>query len=129
MARAADRPLSPHLQIYRWYLTMMLSILHRTTGILLSASLIFLTWGLIALASGTEAFGSISWLVDSWFGGLLLFVWTYVAFHHCLSGIRHLAWDAGYGFELKAAYRTGYAVFAVAAALTLIVWIVVLIVG
>ena len=129
MARAADRPLSPHLQIYRWYLTMMMSIAHRTTGILLSASLIFLTWWLLALASGPEAFGSISWLVDSWFGGLLLFVWTYVVFQHMCTGIRHLAWDAGYGFELKAAYRSGYVVFAAAGVLTLVTWIAVLIAG
>ncbi len=126
MARA-DRPNSPHLQIYRWYLTMLLSIAHRATGILLSLSLVVLTWWLLAIASGPDAYDSIRWLVDSWFGGLLLFAWTYVAFHHCLSGIRHLAWDAGYGFELKAAYRTGYAVFIGAATLTLITWIAVLI--
>ena len=128
MARA-DRPISPHLQIYRWYLTMMLSILHRATGVVLSIGLILLTWWLVALASGPDAFEPVRWLVDSWFGGLVLFVYTYVAFHHCLSGIRHLAWDAGYGFELRAAYRSGYGVFIGAAALTLIAWIVILIVG
>ncbi len=127
MARA-DRPISPHLQIYRWYLTMMLSILHRATGITLSIGLILLTWWLVALASGPDAFEPVRWLVDSWFGGLVLFVYTYVAFHHCLSGIRHLAWDAGYGFELRAAYRSGYGVFIGAAALTLIAWIAILIV-
>ena len=128
MARA-DRPISPHLQIYRWYLTMMLSILHRATGVVLSIGLILLTWWLVALASGPDAFEPVRWLVDSWFGGLVLFVYTYVAFHHCLSGIRHLAWDAGYGFELRAAYRSGYGVFIGAAALTLIAWIAILIVG
>jgi succinate dehydrogenase / fumarate reductase cytochrome b subunit len=128
MARA-DRPISPHLQIYRWYLTMMLSILHRATGIALSIGLILLTWWLVALASGPDAFEPVRWLVDSWFGGLVLFVYTYVAFHHCLSGIRHLAWDAGYGFELRAAYRSGYGVFIGAAALTLIAWIAILIIG
>ncbi len=126
---ARERPLSPHLQIYRWYLTMMLSILHRATGVVLSIGLILLTWWLLALASGPDAFGAVRWLVDSWFGGLVLFVYTYVAFHHCLSGIRHLAWDAGYGFELTAAYRSGYAVFIGAAALTLITWIAILIIG
>ncbi len=128
MARA-DRPLSPHLQIYRWYLTMALSIAHRTTGVALSAGLILLTWWLLALAGGPDSFDAVQWLVDSWFGGLVLFVYTYVAFHHCLSGIRHLAWDAGYGFELRAAYRSGYAMIIGAAALTLITWIVILIVG
>lgn len=128
MARA-DRPISPHLQIYRWYLTMMLSILHRATGVALSIGLILLTWWLVALASGPDAFEPVRWLVDSWFGGLVLFVYTYVAFHHCLSGIRHLAWDAGYGFELRAAYRSGYGVFIGAAALTLIAWIAILIIG
>ncbi len=128
MARA-DRPLSPHLQIYRWYLTMMLSIAHRATGVLLSIGLILLTWWLLGLAGGPDAFEPVRSVVNSWFGALVLFVYTYVAFHHCLSGIRHLAWDAGYGFELKAAYRSGYAVFAIAAALTLIVWIVALFVA
>ncbi|HET6521052.1 MAG TPA: succinate dehydrogenase, cytochrome b556 subunit [Geminicoccaceae bacterium] len=128
MARA-DRPMSPHLQIYRWYPTMLLSIAHRVTGAALAAGLLLLTWWLVALASGPEAFARVQWLVDSWLGGLVLFVYTYVAFHHCLSGIRHLAWDAGYGFELGAAYRSGYAVVIGAAALTLIVWIAILIIG
>jgi succinate dehydrogenase / fumarate reductase, cytochrome b subunit len=125
MARA-DRPLSPHLQIYRWYLTMLLSIAHRVTGSILAFGLLLLTWWLVALAGGPESFRTVRWLVDSWFGGLVLFVYTYVAFHHCLSGIRHLAWDAGYGFELGAAYRTGYAVLIGAVALTLITWLVIL---
>jgi succinate dehydrogenase / fumarate reductase, cytochrome b subunit len=128
MARA-DRPMSPHLQIYRWYPTMLLSIAHRVTGAALAAGLLLLTWWLVALASGPEAFARVQWLVDSWLGGLVLFVYTYVAFHHCLSGIRHLAWDAGYGFELGAAYRSGYAVVIGAAALTLIAWIAILIIG
>jgi succinate dehydrogenase cytochrome b subunit len=128
MARA-DRPMSPHLQIYRWYPTMLLSIAHRVTGAALAAGLLLLTWWLVALASGPEAFARVQWLVDSWLGGLVLFVYTYVAFHHCLSGIRHLGWDAGYGFELGAAYRSGYAVVIGAAALTLIAWIAILIVG
>ena len=128
MARA-DRPISPHLQIYRWYPTMLLSIAHRATGLALSAGLLLLTWWLLGLAGGPESFATVQWWVDSWLGGLVLFVYTYVAFHHCLSGVRHLAWDAGYGFELGAAYRSGYAVVIGAAALTLIAWIAILVIG
>ena len=128
MARA-DRPISPHLQIYRWYPTMLLSIAHRATGLALSAGLLLLTWWLLGLAGGLESFATVQWWVDSWLGGLVLFVYTYVAFHHCLSGVRHLAWDAGYGFELGAAYRSGYAVVIGAAALTLIAWIAILVIG
>ncbi len=128
MARA-DRPISPHLQIYRWYPTMMLSIAHRVTGAALAVGLLLLTWWLVGLAGGPGPFARVQWWVDSWLGGLVLFVYTYVAFHHCLSGIRHLAWDAGYGFELRAAYRSGYGVFIGAAALTLTVWIAILIIG
>ena len=128
MARA-DRPISPHLQIYRWYPTMLLSIAHRVTGAALAAGLLLLTWWLVGLAGGPESFARVQWWVDSWLGGLVLFVYTYVAFHHCLSGIRHLAWDAGYGFELGAAYKSGYAVVIGAAALTLIAWIAILVIG
>ena len=128
MARA-DRPISPHLQIYRWYPTMLLSIAHRVTGAALAAGLLLLTWWLVALAGGPVSFGRAQWWVSSWLGGLVLFVYTYVVFHHCLSGIRHLAWDGGYGFELGAAYRSGYAVVIGAAALTLIAWIAILVIG
>ena len=122
---AVERPLSPHLGIYRWYFTMALSIAHRASGIALVAGLLLLTWWLLALASGPEAFATIRGIVDSWFGGLVLFGYTFVLFYHFGNGIRHLAWDVGYGFDLDIARMSGYAVLVFAAAMTILVWAVV----
>lgn len=128
MARA-DRPLSPHLQIYRWYFTMALSIAHRATGIALAAGLVLLTWWLLALASGPSAFATVQAVVDSWFGALVLFGYTFVLFYHMGNGVRHLVWDLGYGFDVEVARQSGAAVLAFAGAMTIIVWIVVAAVG
>ena len=100
MARS-ERPLSPHLQIYRWYLTMALSIGHRVTGIGLALGLMLLTWWLLALAAGPEAFATVQAVMRSWPGVLVLFLYTFVLFYHLGNGIRHLVWDAGYGFESR----------------------------
>jgi succinate dehydrogenase / fumarate reductase, cytochrome b subunit len=124
MARA-DRPLSPHLQIYRWYFTMALSIAHRVTGLGLAAGLILLTWWLLALASGPEAFANVQAVVHSWLGILILFLWTLALFYHMGNGIRHLVWDFGYGFDLEIARRSGIAVLVFAGAMTVITWLVV----
>lgn len=126
---AAERPLSPHLGIYRWYFTMALSIAHRVSGIALTGGLVLLTWWLLALASGPEAFATIQGIVDSWFGALVLFGYTFVLFYHFGNGIRHLAWDMGYGFELEIARLSGYAVLAFAGVMTLFVWIIVGVAG
>ena len=121
----AHRPLSPHLQIYRWYLTMALSIAHRVTGIGLALGLFLLTWWLLALASGPEAFATVQSVTHSWFGVLVLLIYTYVVFYHCANGIRHLVWDAGYGFDPKVAHQSGLAVLITAGVLTVIVWLVI----
>ncbi|MEO1020810.1 MAG: succinate dehydrogenase, cytochrome b556 subunit, partial [Pseudomonadota bacterium] len=121
-----NRPLSPHLQIYRWYLAMALSIAHRASGIILTLGLFFLTWWLVALASGEQAFSSVDSLTDSWIGGLALFGWTFAIFYHLCNGIRHLVWDVGFGFEKRQAFESGLAVLAISCALTLITWIAVL---
>jgi succinate dehydrogenase / fumarate reductase cytochrome b subunit len=123
MARA-DRPLSPHLQIYRWYFTMALSIAHRITGIGLALGLVLLTWWLVALASGPEAFATVRAIAHSWLGALVLFGYTLVLFYHMGNGIRHLVWDFGYGFDVEEARRSGVAVLAFAGAMTLLVWLV-----
>ena len=128
MARA-DRPLSPHLQIYRWYFTMALSIAHRITGIGLALGLFLLTCWLLALASGPEAFATVDGIVDSWFGVLILFIYTLVLFYHMGNGIRHLVWDFGYGFDPEVARLSGAAVLVFAGAMTLIVWLVVALTG
>jgi succinate dehydrogenase / fumarate reductase cytochrome b subunit len=122
MARA-DRPLSPHLQIFRWYFTMALSIAHRVTGIGLAAGLILLTWWLLALASGPEAFAAAQTVVHSWFGVLILFLWTFALFYHMGNGIRHLVWDFGYGFDLEVARRSGIAVLVFAGVMTVVTWL------
>jgi succinate dehydrogenase / fumarate reductase cytochrome b subunit len=128
MARA-DRPLSPHLQIYRWYFTMALSIAHRATGIGLAAGLVLLTWWLLALASGPEAFATVQAVTGSWIGVLVLFLWTFALFYHMGNGVRHLVWDFGYGFDLDVARYSGIAVLVFAGAMTAIVWLVVGITG
>lgn len=128
MARA-DRPLSPHLQIYRWYFTMALSIAHRATGIGLAAGLILLTWWLLALASGPEAFAPVQTVAGSWIGILILFLWTFALFYHMGNGVRHLVWDFGYGFDLEVARNSGIAVLVLAGVMTVITWLVVAIAG
>jgi succinate dehydrogenase / fumarate reductase cytochrome b subunit len=122
MARA-ERPLSPHLQIYRWYFTMALSIAHRITGVGLALGLVLFTWWLLALASGPEAFAIVHGLATSWFGALVLFLYTLTLFYHMGNGIRHLAWDLGYGFDPKVARASGAAVLAFAGAMTVLIWL------
>ena len=118
-----ERPLSPHLQIYRPQLTSVLSITHRLTGVVLSIGALFLVWWLVAAASGDRAFAAAQAFWGSWFGIVLLFGWTFSLFFHLANGIRHLVWDTGYGFALATTYRSGWLVLAASAALTLIAWI------
>jgi succinate dehydrogenase / fumarate reductase cytochrome b subunit len=125
----SGRPLSPHLQIYRWYFTMALSIAHRVSGLMLAAGLLLLVWWLVALAGGPSSFAAFQAVTDNVLGGVVLFGLTFVLFFHLLNGIRHLAWDVGYGFELETAKLTGGLVIAVAAALTIVTWIAVLVGG
>jgi succinate dehydrogenase / fumarate reductase cytochrome b subunit len=124
MARS-ERPLSPHLQVYRWYFTMALSIGHRVTGVGMAVGLVLLTWWLLALASGPEAFATVQAVMHSWLGVLVLFVYTFVLFYHMANGVRHLAWDAGYGYELPVAINSGFAVLAFAGAMTVVTWLVI----
>ena len=117
------RPLSPHLQIYRWQLTSVMSILHRASGIALSLGAILLVCWLAAAADGPEPYAAFQHFLASWFGLLLLFGWSAALFYHLCNGIRHLWWDSGRGFELKSVYLGGWAAVAAAAALTIIAWI------
>ena len=118
------RPLSPHLQIYRRQLTSITSILHRFTGIGLAVGLLYLVCWLTAAASGLEAFDKLQSFNGSIIGKLLLLGWTVAFFYHLLNGLRHLAWDAGFGFELPTAYKSGYAVFIGTAVLTIAAWLI-----
>ena len=117
-----NRPLSPHLQIYRWQISSVLSILHRITGIALAVGSLLLVYWIIAAAVGPEAFAQAQGLIGSVIGRLLLFGWTYALFFHLANGIRHLFWDLGWGFELKTMSITGWAAVVVALLLTLIAW-------
>jgi succinate dehydrogenase / fumarate reductase cytochrome b subunit len=122
MARS-ERPLSPHLQIYRWYFTMALSIGHRVTGIAMALGLLLLTWWLLALASGPGAFATVQAAMHSWVGAPVLFVYTFVVFYHMGNGVRHLVWDAGYGLDPTTAYQSGLGVLGFAGAATVLVWL------
>ncbi len=124
----SGRPLSPHLQVYRWYFTMALSIAHRVSGVALAVGLLLLAWWLMALAGGPDSFATFQAVTDNLLGGLILFGLTFVLFFHLLNGIRHLAWDMGYGFDLATAQLTGGLVIAAAGALTILAWIAALIV-
>jgi len=119
----AQRPLSPHLQIYRPQLTSVLSITHRMTGIALSIGALFLVWWLVAAATGDGAFAAAQWFFGSWLGLLMLLGWTFCFFFHLANGIRHLVWDTGHGFDLPAAYASGWAVAVASAALTVVAFI------
>jgi len=117
-----NRPLSPHLQIYRWQISSVLSILHRITGIALAVGSLLLVYWIIAAAVGPEAFAQAQALIGSVIGRLLLLGWTFALFFHLANGIRHLFWDMGLGFELKTMSITGWAVVILALLLTLIAW-------
>lgn len=108
---------------------MALSIAHRATGMVMAAGLVLLTWWLLALASGPEAFGFVQTVLDSWLGALVLFGLTFVLFFHLGNGVRHLVWDAGYGFDVEVAKRSGIAVLVFAAAMTVLTWIVIGVAG
>jgi succinate dehydrogenase / fumarate reductase cytochrome b subunit len=118
-----ERPLSPHLQVYRWQLTSVMSILHRMTGVALAVGTLLLVYWLIAAAAGPHAFATAQEFIGSILGRILLFGWTVALFYHLCNGIRHLFWDAGRGFELRTAYASGWAVLVVTAALSVIAWI------
>jgi succinate dehydrogenase / fumarate reductase cytochrome b subunit len=124
-----QRPLSPHVQIYRPQLTSVLSITHRLTGVFLSVGSPLLVIWLMMSAAGPQSYSAVHAFLASWFGIVLLLGWTFSLFFHLCNGIRHLFWDAGYGFELEAIYASGWAVVAISAVLTLAAWIISLSLG
>jgi succinate dehydrogenase / fumarate reductase cytochrome b subunit len=117
-----DRPLSPHLQVYRLPLAAILSILHRATGVFLSIGSLLLVWWLMSVAQGEAGFINANAVVGSIIGQLILFGFTFALFFHLSNGIRHLFWDVGVGFELPTVARSSVAVILAAAILTLSVW-------
>jgi len=109
--KPAVRPLSPFLTVYRWPITMATSIIHRATGVGLAGGLLVLTWWLVAAANGPESYDFFVGLAATALGQLVLFGFAWALAYHLVNGIRHLAWDLGYGFAVKTADRTGILVF------------------
>ena len=122
------RPLSPHMQVYRWPISMALSILHRITGCALGVGTLLLTWWLVAAAGSDTAFEHAQWFMGSAIGLLLLFGWSLALIFHFFSGIRHLVWDAGVGFEAPTYNTSGWGVVIATAVCTVLVWVVGLVV-
>lgn len=116
------RPLSPHLQIYKIQLTSLLSILHRCTGMVLYGGALFFTWWFLALAQGPEAYKTMQSYVFHPVGLLMLLGVSFSFFYHLCNGIRHLLWDAGWGYDLSNVYKTGWIVVISSFVLTGLVW-------
>lgn len=113
-----ERPLSPHLQVYKPQITSMLSILHRGTGVFLALGTPVLVYWLVKLAEGPAAYAELADCFSHWFVQLVLIGWTFAMFYHLSNGIRHLFWDIGKGFEMESLKKSGYAVLASAIVLT-----------
>lgn len=116
------RPVSPHIQIYRWRLTMAMSIAHRLTGAALYFGTLLLVWWLVAAASGPDAFATANAVLGSWLGLLILFGYSWVLIHHMLGGIRHFIWDFGAGLGRPARDRIALANITGSVILTILVW-------
>ena len=117
-----ERPLSPHLQVYRWQITMVMSILHRATGVVLTLGAFGLAWWLMAMANGGEAAARAVACLASPFGKLALFGFSISLVYHLLNGIRHLLWDIGWGFDIADVYKSGWTVAVLTVVLTAVIW-------
>lgn len=122
------RPLSPHVQVYRWPLSMALSITHRVTGVGLGIGTLLLTMWLLTAATSERGFDRFQYFLGSAFGLFLLFCWTLALVFHLLTGLRHLWMDTGHGYEAKEYQNSALAVLVATGALTLMIWLVGLIV-
>lgn len=120
------RPLSPHLQVYRWQLTMLLSIAHRASGVALSVGALGLVAWLLAVAAGPSAYAQWQALAGSLPGQTVLFLMSMALVYHLLNGLRHLLWDTGRAMDIPGVYRTGYTVLALTVVLTLAIWAIAL---
>ena len=119
---AKERPISPHLQVYKPQITSVLSIFHRITGVALTFGLILSVAWIFTLSLGEEYFEYFSLFIKSWFGLLILFGFTFALNYHLCNGIRHLFWDAGYGYEIETVHKSGLAVLVVSFVLTILIW-------
>ena len=117
-----ERPLSPHLQVYRWQITMTMSILHRVTGVVITVGAFGLAWWLMAVAAGGETYRDAAECLASPLGLVALAGFSLSLVYHLLNGIRHLSWDAGWGFEIPQFYASGWTVAILTVVLTALVW-------
>jgi succinate dehydrogenase / fumarate reductase cytochrome b subunit len=118
-----DRPLSPHLSIYRWPVTMVTSILHRATGIAMTVGFILFAFWLADAAAGPDAYAAFAGAMGTTFGRILLVGWSWAFFYHLANGIRHLVWDTGRGFEKEQANASAWIVIIVSVVLTGLFWV------
>ena len=119
----SNNPLSPHLQIYRWHISSLLSIAHRISGVINLFALILIFFWLIFLSFGESNYESFLLIINSFFGKFILIGFTWSMSFHLLSGIRHLFWDLGYGYEIKTANISGIIVIISSLVLTVIIWL------
>ncbi|WP_334165159.1 succinate dehydrogenase, cytochrome b556 subunit [Phenylobacterium sp.] len=119
-----ERPLSPHLQVWRWHITMWTSILHRASGVALYVGALIVAAWAVSLASGPEAYATFKSVLGSPLGKLVMFGLTLAVFYHLANGIRHVVWDLGHGLDVKTANATAVLVFAFTLAATVAVWII-----
>jgi len=119
----AQRPLSPHLQIYRWPVTMGTSILHRITGVGLAFGTLLLAWWLVAAAMGADEYAVFESVSFHWFGRLVLFGFTVSLVYHALNGVRHLFWDVGRGYKVATANMSGLIVYGLTVVVTVAIWV------
>ena len=117
------RPLSPHLQVYRWQVQMVTSILHRATGVILTLGSLLVVWALLALAAGPERWAQFADCVRSPLGFVVLFGWSWALAYHLLNGIRHLVQDAGYGYSIEKFVRSSWISIIGSLALTVLIWV------
>lgn len=121
-AHKRERPLSPHLQVYKPQMTSVLSILHRMCGVALSVGALLVVGVLLAAASGEAAYNAVMGFVESPLGLFMVFGWSVALFYHLCNGVRHLIWDTGRLFKIEHAYKAGYVVLIMTVLLTASVW-------
>ena len=126
---ARTRPLSPHLDVYKWQVQMVTSILHRATGIALVAGMLGLVWGLVALAGGEKSWAAFATCAGSLLGQLVLFGFSWALAYHLINGVRHLVQDAGHGWSIPGFVRSSWISIIGSVVLVVVVWAIVLLRG
>src|SRR5262249_52064409 len=119
-----ERPLSPHLQVYSWTLTMTMSIAHRLTGMALYVGTLLVAWWLISASNGPKRYAEVQSFMSTFIGRLILFGYTWALLHHMLGGLRHLIWDLGYGFRPNEREWLTRATLMGSIVLTIVLWVV-----